>query len=589
MQDQRRRGGGRLCGPARRGCRPAAALAVLAAVSVVAGGPAGLAQTASEITPPSFAPEPRRPVVSIVFGGAPGLGAPAGAETLTIAIGSVEIEGAFPRMAEANRAAVARLTSGRIRASEIFEAAQALEAAYARAGFVLARVVLPAQELRDGGRLRLVVVDGFVERIDTDAVPRAVRGRTDRVVSPLVGRRGLRLEEIERALLIAGDTFGLALDSTLARGDAPGATQLVLEGQHRTVSGFVGADRGLSRDLGEFTLDAGAEVNGVLGLAETLYLRFSAHPDGSALGATPRMRTMAAGAVVPVGRNGLTFTVEGVESRTTPQRAGPPVTSQFERLSLRLTYPVIRTRARTLTARLAFDLQDDAQDVLGAAGRIPVYRDRLRVVRLGATGAQTLGAGGQVEVDATLSLGLDGFGARTAAEATPALPLSRQGADAGFSKLALSVSMVRPLGARVVGAINLRGQTSFGAPLLKSEQISLAGAGLVSGLEPGSVVGDSGWVLRGELRMPIKVDAAPVPLQLTPYAFGAAGELFLHRPTALEQASTQVASIGVGLEMVTLTSSRFSSASARVEVAGGFRNDGQPDDVRLNLGASFRF
>jgi POTRA domain, ShlB-type len=43
--------------------------------------------------------------------------------------------------------------------------------AYARAGYVLARVSVPDQKLNDHGVLRIVVVDGFVEKVEVDNAP----------------------------------------------------------------------------------------------------------------------------------------------------------------------------------------------------------------------------------------------------------------------------------------------------------------------------------------------------------------------------------------------------------------------------------
>ena len=432
-------------------------------------------------------------------------------------------------------------------------------------------------------------MDGFIERVDTAAVPEPVRARIDEVVAPLADRPGLRLDAIERALLIAGDTFGVALDSALARGEAAGGTQLLLDAQFRPVTGFVGINNELAEDLGGFTLDAGVELNALLGLGETLYGRVSVNPSGDPFGSRPRMRTLAAGAVMPVGRDGLTFTLEGVHSRTTPDEEGVPTTSRFDRVSLRLAYPVIRTRARTLSGRLAFDAQADRQDVILAAGEAPIYRDRLRVLRLGATLVQTLRTGGLVELDALASFGVDALGARGEADATPALPLSRQAADAQFSKLAVSAQMVRPLGERLVGVLAARGQTSFGTPLLKSEQISAAGPGLLSGLESGSLAGDSGWLVRAELRAPNETTAAGAPLRLTPYAFGALGMVYLHQPTALERDRTRATSVGLGLEVLSTTNEPFGSLSGRIELSRGSRNDDKPNDTRLGVGASLRF
>lgn len=58
---------------------------------------------------------------------------------------------------------------------------------------MLVRVVIPQQSLRNGERLRLVVVNGFIERLDTAAIPEPVRGRINRVIRPLTGRCSLKL------------------------------------------------------------------------------------------------------------------------------------------------------------------------------------------------------------------------------------------------------------------------------------------------------------------------------------------------------------------------------------------------------------
>ncbi|WP_386334907.1 POTRA domain-containing protein [Sulfitobacter sediminilitoris] len=180
------------------------------------------AQSASEITASTFAPDAQRLTGAVVFSGERGTKAPEGSEKLLINLSGVTINGGLPEMAAANATVRARLSGKTISVAEIFNATADLENAYAQAGFVLARIVLPAQELRDGGRLRIEVIDGFVETVDTSKVPEPVRGRIAKITDPLVGQRSLRLPELERQLLLAGDTYGVALGSALAAGATPG-------------------------------------------------------------------------------------------------------------------------------------------------------------------------------------------------------------------------------------------------------------------------------------------------------------------------------------------------------------------------------
>ena len=211
---------------------------------------------------------------------------------------------------------------------------------------MLARVVLLAQSLSNGERLRLVVVNGFIERLDTGAVPGGPRPDRARHRA-LVGQRSLKLGEIERRLLIAGDTYGVALRSALSPGAESGAAVLTVEADYHRVTGSVGLDNTLADDLGTWTLATGVEVNSAFNLGETIYFRASGYPGGDGengfggfFTGYPRTRTFAAGADSSIGTNGLTFNVEATGSRTTPEaQDGINTRTEFQRLSFRAFYP----------------------------------------------------------------------------------------------------------------------------------------------------------------------------------------------------------------------------------------------------------
>lgn len=572
----------------------AAALAVILVSLFLALG--ATAQTASDVTPTTFQPEIRRLSGALVFSGRPGLQAPPGAESLSVTIAEVIIEGALPEMEAASAAIKSRLTNGTVAVSEIFQAASDLESAYTNAGFVLVRVVLPAQTLRNGGRLRLVVVDGFVEDIDASAVPEPVRDRIQALTNSLIGRKGIRLAEIERSLLLAGDTYGVALGSALAAGATPGGTIVVLEPQYRRITGFVGIDNSISDELGSATLGGGLEFNGMLGMGEVFYLRASGYPggnDGSGRGgffdSDPRLRTLAAGAVFPLGDNGLTINVEATQSRTTPDTTGLSTSSLFERLSFRLYYPWVRSRSFNLTSQLSFDMQSDSQDIIALSGNLPIYRDKLRVLRVAGDAVWHKDSGAVIEAGAVASFGLDKFGARGADDATALLPLSRAGTDAEFVKLQISGRYRQQLGERFAFSLSGRGQTSFGSPLMESEQFGIASAQEISAFDAGTLSGDSGWVVRGEVSTPIETTIANIPLLVSPYFFLSTGAVYIHEPTAVENSKLQVSALGVGVDIISLKDVQFSAATLRLEYSKGFRDDDLSDGSRISLVGSFRF
>lgn len=560
--------------------------------------PAALhAQTASRITPPSFRPDETRADTSLVFSGKPGLGAPPGADRLNVRLSGVQVQGAPPALAADVQALEARLVGRRIAASEIFAAAQALEAAFARAGFILTRVVLPAQTVRDGNRLRLVVVNGFVERVDYRNVPETVRARLGALVDTLVGQRDLTLGEIERRLLLAGDTPGVALRSTLTPGAEAGGTVLVIDAEYRPLSGFVAVDNTVGAQLGRWTLGTGLDLNSVLGLGETIYGRVFGHPEGndttgfgSLFGSDPRLRTLSAGIVLPLGTDGLTLNVEGTTSQTTPRIENfVESTSDFDRFSVRLRYPWLRSRTANFFTEVAFDATSEKLSFIVPGAALPVSLDRLRVFRLSGDGDLKLDGGGLLTGRATASFGIDGLGARSAADATPLLPLSRLGADAEFQKLDITATYTQPLADHLVFGLYARGQTSFGQSLARSEQIGLASFQELSTFDAGSLGGDSGWVVRGEFSSPQVVPVAGLTVSVTPYLFGATGALYLERPTVLEVGRLQVSSAGIGVRLASVLGVTIPQASVTLEYGRRFRDDGLRDGNRFTLVGSLRF
>ena len=567
--------------------------------AVVSMSGSGFAQTASQIVPPSFRPNLERPG-GFTLPGTPGLVVPAGAEKLFVRLSGVSIKGGLPQLAAASGALEARLAGQKVSGADIFAAARELEAAYARAGYVLVRVVLPPQQLSDGARLKLVVIDGFIERVETRDVPERVRGRIMTLVGSLTGRRGLTLGEIERRVVLAGDIPGVILRSTLMPGKGDGATVLVIDATHQAVSETLTFDNTLSKALGRTTLGAGLDLNSVGGFGELVYLRAGGHPDGGDNGwfdRYPRNRTLAAGIVVPLWVDGLTFNAEYTDARTTPLAvAGMQTTDTFERLSLRLRYAWLRERTANFNSELALDAQDELQSLFVAGVPTPLSQDRLRIVRFTNDGDLLTPWGGTVSGRATASFGLDGLGARTAAEATPLLPLSRQGADASFRKFDISLGYSQTVIEHLAVSVTARAQTSFNAPLLRSEQIGIANTTGLSAFDAGTVVGDQGYVVRGELSSPWALPVSLPMLQASgigvvaaPYLFAAYGEVTQRDPTALEAASIRATSYGAGLRLGGAALGRISNGSLSLEYGHATRSDGVAAGDRFTVVSAFRF
>lgn len=601
---------------------PAAMLGgVLLGVSAV---PA-LAQTASQITPPSFRPDAGKSEVGaqIVIPGSAGPEAPAGSETLSVMVGPLQVEGGRPELAQQTLALEASLSGRQATVAEVFAAARRLEAEYARAGYVLVRVLAPPQTLTDGGAVRFVVLDGRIEGIDASAVPAAVRARVQAVLEPLIGVQGVTLAMLERRLLLAGDTPGAILRSALRAGTSPGSSILVVEARYKPVTGSVYADNTLAASLGGYSAGVGLEINSPTGHGELIYLRAAGdlrpYDDGredGVFGERPRNRSLALGLVMPIGADGLSLSVEGVDARTTPSvEAGDlSVSSRFQRLSARVRYPVVRSRAFTLNVEGGFDAQDELVEAI-APVQVALSHDVLRVARFGADLSGALPGGGVLRASLGASFGIDGLGARAAPPAdSDDTPLSRQGAGPEFRKLEASIELSRSLAPHLDVTFRARGQTAFGEALPGAEQIGLAGPDGLSSFDSGLLQGDAGYVARGEVRFPF-VSSLTLPFTLrdfpaqqgaglptgdtavgivvSPYVFAALGQTGLDQPTALERGSSRGAAWGLGLRFGAAARSRFSGLSGSLEYGRAGISDviaGQkPDRDRVTATLSLAF
>jgi hemolysin activation/secretion protein len=416
-----------------------------------------------------------------------------------------------------------------------------------------------------------------------------------RLLEPLVGKRALTLTELERRVLLAGDTPGAILRSTLAPGTVEGATVLVIEAKYQPVSGLLSFDNTLAQSLGRTTLGVGLDFNSIAGIGELVYLRASGHPAGGTNGffnPYPTNRTLAAGFILPLWHDGLTFNAEFTDARTTPREIlGVQTTSKFQRLSLRLRYNWLRGRNANSNSEVSFDAQDETQSLFVADVPVALSQDRLRILRFTHDGDVLTPWGGTIFGKVTGSIGLDALGARSAADATALLPLSRQGADARFQKIDITLGYLQSLFEHLSVHLTTRGQTSFGQALLRSEQIGIATTTGLSTFDAGTIVGDWGYVSRGEISSPwtLLLPNSPVDVVVSPYLFAAYGRVGLAQPTAVETAHIDATSYGAGVRFGGTVPGSLMNGSLTLEYGRATRSDAVPTADRFTIISATRF
>jgi hemolysin activation/secretion protein len=544
----------------------------------------------SQVTPQSLRPAaPSAPGELELSGGAQ-LQTPAGTARLSFIVGRVVLEGAFPELESETRSLARAVEGHRVTVAQIYEFANALEQAYARAGFVLVRVTVPPQKLNDRGPLRIVVVDGFIEKVQVDNVPDRVRALVTNRMASLVGRRHIKLDEIERRLLIAGDVPGLRLKSTLARGKALGGALLVLEGAHRLASASVSIDNHLPTSLGTWSYGANIALNSAFGFGEQLYTSAQSSGDLERIfDSNVPLRVLGAGAVLPLGLDGWILNPEYTNSRSLPEPVNGGLASigQFERFALRTSYPMIRTRRQTFTVTGAFEYIN--QSVALPLFETDLNRDRYGVLRTGA--ANEFGLpwwDALLQSSATFS---QGTGGRDRADADASgIALSRQGAGPLFTKANADAHITQPLPAAFRIDLIGRGQASFGKPLLVSEQFSLDGPQAISAYPSGTLNVDEGGTLRAELSRSFTMPNSMAPLNLSPYGFGVFGAGRLLSPTVVEVAAVRGGAVGAGLRSGVDMAGGYQGVTFGLEIARQFSNLPNLTHIwRGNFNMSIRF
>ncbi|WP_226018640.1 POTRA domain-containing protein [Novosphingobium sp. FKTRR1] len=496
------------------------------------------------VTPRDLLPRTQQPQGSVDLPSGGAVRAPAGAERLHVIVGGFDLIGGFPAMARASTAIVAPLVGRDATLADIYAAASAIEAAYARRGYVLARVSVPPQDITSGGKVRLVITDGFVEDIDLAGVPAPVRGAVAASLNRLRGQRQLRLAQIERALLLAGDAPGLALRSTLATGAQAGGTRLIVEGQFRRAGLMVSARNDFAPSLGTWGHSEQFVLNAPLQMGEAFYAFVSGDRDVAHLfGRSARVRVAGGGVLWRLAGGAMTLNPEVTFSRTRPDPVpgAPKTVGVLKRYSLRTGYVLTRRRLRAATASLAVE----ASDVANRAPDFDVVlsRDHYLTLRAGVQGSWNRPDGRTIALSLQASRGLAPLGHRPMGGAgTNAVPVSREAATFGFTRIEGSASATLPLGQRGRLNVRARGQSTLGEPVFRTEQFALEGEGAITAFVGGVSAVDEGAVARAELG----TARALGPLTVAPYLFLAGGLGRIDRPSAAEPAHLRVAAIGGG-------------------------------------------
>jgi hemolysin activation/secretion protein len=384
----------------------------------------------------------------------------------------------------------APILNRRIHFAEVAAAINRIATLYEQGGYVFYSLALPQQDL-DGPELTVVVLEGSVSDVqvaDEIGSP-AVRGRIGALLGTLRGKRPLKRRELERQLLLAADTPGVALRAS-ARPDPSGAPDkvvLVVGGTFERFQPIAQVD--------SFQTVPDTSMNFRLGGIGRSLLLGGDQLEARWLFAAPwdRLQLFDARYGFPVGLDGGRLSLQG---QAVWQR--PPATFNGRTIDylarsvlgrVQYAHPIVRRLDWTLVALGMVDVIDVDYSILG----LGIPGDSLRVLRGGISTAFKDGWKGRWQAAALASVGLDLAGAEVH---------NRFSTAPSFIKANFSLERLQPLGSHFALVARAVGQVSSGT-VPAAEVFAYGGRDFGRAFNVAESYGDRGAAVSAELRYAI--------------------------------------------------------------------------------------
>lgn len=465
--------------------------------------------------------------------------APPGAAAVTFTVSAVRFEGNTVLPEQQLQAIAAPYMGHPITLADANDLAAKVTAAYRDAGFILVRATVPAQQI-DRGTLRIQILQGYIDKVLIQGDAGGARAYLEAYGARIADTKPLTAKVLERELLLASDLAGMNVRSVLtASQTAQGAADLTLVVEPKTVNAFIGVDNRGSRYLGPYQVQGAVFFNDAFGTGGRLGLNGAVTP-----GIGPDLAYGGVSFDQPLGTDGMRLFSGFSYAATRPGSVLRTFDTKGSAINANtaLSYPFIRSRDFNLQGSLGLAYHD----IRSSNALVdPLFADHTRDL----SGTLFVNAlddwGGYSTASLSITRGLPVLGATRADD--PAK--SRLGASGEFTRGNFELTHLQPLADRVSVLLGATGQTSFGDPLLSSEQFSLGADGYDRAYDPSEVTGDSALAGRIEPRFDVADELALLSnVQL--YGFVEGGHVWQARAVAGSPSSQTLGSAGAGFRFL---------------------------------------
>jgi hemolysin activation/secretion protein len=373
--------------------------------------------------------------------------------------------------------------------AELNDLAERITRHYRDNGFILARAVIPSQDVTEG-TVRIDVLEGLLGDV-TISNP---IGLSDSALAPLRQlHRGqaLNRQSLESAMLTIADLPGVDVRSTLRPGTAIGASDLLVDvGPGRGFAGGVDVDNHGSRFTGALRLGANFSFNNPLNLGDQIGLGLQTSEEN--------LRYARISYQLPVGPYGTRIGAAYSDLHYSLGKEFAALRAQGDATvaSLSVTHPLLRSRAASVFANLQYN-QKRLIDRVGATNTETRKTPTTTAIGISASLIDGFWGGGTTQFNGNYTTG------RIALDPTSAaLDAATARTQGDFSSLTLGLQRMQTLTGNLGLFLSLNSQYA-GKNLDSSEKFSLGGANGVRAYPQGEGSGDEGRQFTSELRWSI--------------------------------------------------------------------------------------
>lgn len=381
-----------------------------------------------------------------------------------------------------------KLIGNKVTIKELKDLAQNIENHYRTKGYILARVILPQQKIKqEKAKIKFIILEGKIAKINITGKP----GRNLKIINKylqlITEAKAITLKLLEEKLLLVNDIPGINIKSFISASKTViGAADLNIKVEPNRTSGYYTLDNRGTKYIGNKQLLVGANFFSLLA-ADNLYTDIlKPIPEANQITSFTGLYKLFFGSS---GSN-CVFTYKKTITRPGEELRIIQLEGDSAKMDFMVNKPLIRTRTKNLYLNAGIYSSNNKNITLLRT----FYEDKIRAGYIGANFSKIF-ENSILNINLTCTKGMI-FGS---AKMQDDIELSRERGTGKFFKYNVNIDYTYNLAKNLSLFFGLTGQHSK-QNLLSSEEFGYGGEVFGNAYDASEIIGDKGAALKGEVR-----------------------------------------------------------------------------------------